>query len=444
MIAKMRTRWTAATALIVVITAASGWLIGSKSIAPKTITAYFSHVSAIYAGDQVRVAGVEVGTIEAIEPQGTQSKVTMHVDRDIPVPSNANAVIVAPNLVSARYIQLVAPSAPSTDVIADGALIPLDRTAVPVDWDEVKQQLMRLANDLGPHSDAASTSASRFIDSTAKAMDGNGEKLRHTLAQLSGVGRILADGGTDIADILKNLQIFVSALKDSNVQIVQFQDRFASLTSTLDNSRSELDAALNNLASVVSEVRTFVADTRDTTSEQLQRLTNVTQNLVDHRKDLEQILHVAPHALANTTNMFDPQLGSGTGAFVLSNFSNPVQFICSSVAAVENVTAAETAKLCAEYLGPALNSVNFNSLPFPINPFLAKAPPPEDLIYTEPHLMPGGTGPSAAPPEIPPSVSAYTPAPAQNSPATLPELLLPAEQPTPPPPPAGDSGTGTP
>ena len=448
MMARNRIRWGAAAMLIVLIVAASSWLVHATVYAPKTITAFFSHASAIYAGDEVRVAGVKVGTIAAIDPQGTQSKVSMRIDRDVPVPDDADAVIVAPNLVAARYIQLVAPSTPSATVIADGAQIPLDRTAVPVEWDEVKDQLMRLATDLGPQNGISTTSAARFVDSAASAMDGNGAKLRQTLAQLSGVGRILADGSGDIVEILKNLQIFVGALKDSNLQIVQFQDRFATLTSVLDNSRSELDAALTNLSSVVGEVQRFIAGTRDKTSEQLQRLANVTQTLADHRRDLAQVLHVAPHALANTVNMFDPQLGSGTGAFVLTNMSNPMQFICSSIGTIADVTASETAKLCAQYLGPALNSVNFNMVPIPINPFLAKTPPPQDLIYTEPGLMPGGAGPEPGPAEIPPAVSAYQGAdPAPAGPPSLPELLLPAEQPpapsdpppgTPPPP------TGTP
>jgi virulence factor Mce-like protein len=434
--------------MLILIAGASTWLVRATFFAPKTITAQFTNATAIYAGDEVRVAGVKVGTIAAIEPQGTQSKVTMHVNSHVPVPDNAHAVVVAPNLVAARYIQLVASSTPSTSVIADGALIPLERTAVPVEWDEVKQQLMRLATDLGPQNGVSTTSAAGFIDSAANAMNGNGDKLRETLTQLSGVGRILADGSGNIVDILKNLQIFVGALKDSNVQIVQFQDRFATLTSVLDNSKSELDAALNNLSTVVGEVQHFISGTRDKTSEQLQRLANVTQTLVDHRRDLEQVLHVAPHALANTVNMFDPQLGSGTGAFVMTNFSNPVQFMCSSIAAVADVTATETAKLCAQYLGPALKSVNFNQLPIPFNPVLAKTPPPEDLIYTEPGLMPGGAGPGPAPAETPPSSSAYGGLePAPVSPSSLPGMLLPAEMlpaPGDPRPGAPPPATGTP
>ena len=88
---------------------------------------------------------------------------------------------------------------------------------MPVEWDEVKTQLMRLATDLGPNSDVSSPAVARFIDSAANALDGNGDKLRQTLAQLSGVGRIFADGSGNIVDIIKNLQTFVTALRDSKV-----------------------------------------------------------------------------------------------------------------------------------------------------------------------------------------------------------------------------------
>ena len=52
------------------------------------------------------MAGVKVGTIDSIEPDGTQTKMTLQVDRDVPIPADAKAVIVAQNLVAARYVQL--------------------------------------------------------------------------------------------------------------------------------------------------------------------------------------------------------------------------------------------------------------------------------------------------------------------------------------------------
>ena len=269
------------------------------------------------------MAGVKVGTIASIEPVGTQAKMTMHVDRDVPIPADAKAVIVAQNLVAQRYLQLTPAYRSTGPKMADGAVIPLDRTAVPVEWDEVKAQLMRLATELGPSSNVSTPSVARFIDSAANALEGNGDKLRQTLAQLSGVGRILAEGSGNIADIIKNLQTFVTALRDSNQQIVQFENRLATLTSVLNDSRSDLDAALSDLSVAVGEVRRFIAGSRDQTSEQIRSLAEVTQNLADHRIDLENVLHIAPTAFSNFYNIYNPDSGSNLGGFVFNNLSNP-------------------------------------------------------------------------------------------------------------------------
>ncbi len=424
-----RHRIVAATALALtlLLVAAAGLIVHGPVFPPTNITAVFATATSIYPGDEVRVAGVKVGTISSIQPDGDRVKLTMRVDHGISVSADAKAVIVAPNLVAARFVQLTPPyhSGPR---ISDGGVIPADRTAVPVEWDEVKRQLARLATDLGPSGDAAGSSAGRFIDSTANAMAGNGAKLRQTLAQLSGVSRILADGSGSLVDTVENLQTFVSVLRDSNEQIVQFQDRLSTLSATLDGGRSDLDGALTDLSQAVGEVTRFVHGTRDKTTEQVQRLTNVTQNLVDHRMDLEQVLHVAPTAFANAYNMFDPRTGGAGGVFVLNNMSNPTMFICGMMGAIENVTAPETGKLCAQYLGPGLQRLNFNYLPFPFNPALTSAPSPDKIIYSAPDLAPGGAGSETAAPA--PSVSAWTGGPAVGSPpVSVPEMLLPAEGP---------------
>ncbi len=424
---------------------------------PTSIHAYFTTATAIYPGDEVRIAGVKVGTIDSIEPVGTQAKMTLHVNRGIRVPLDAKAVIVAQNLVSARYVQL-APAYESGPTMKDGAAIPVERTAVPVEWNDVKEQLMRLATELGPKNGAPTGSVGRFLDSAANALDGNGDKLRETLAQLAGVGRVLADGSGNIADTITNLQTFVTALRDSNDQIVQFEDRFATLTSVVNDSRSDLDAALKNLSDVVGETTRFIQGTRDKTAEQIQRLANVTQNLADHRMDLENVLHIAPHSIENAYNMFDPRTGAASGVFVLSNMSNPVWFICGMVGAIGNVTSPESAKMCEQYLGPGLRLLNFNNLPFPVNPFLTSNPPSYMLKYSEDRLRPENEGQPPPPATDLPAVSAYTgmgdvppppgygplpgpapgPAPGPSGPPgaapvsdapTVPDLLLPAERP---------------
>jgi len=405
-----------ATALAVaqgaILVAGAAFLVRATFFGPTTITAYFSAATAIYPGDDVRVSGVKVGTIESISPEGTQTKLTLKVDHDVPIPADAKAVIVAQNLIAARYVQLApAYRAGNRSPMRAGAVIPSDRTAVPVEWDEVKAQLMRLATDLGPaggpQAAGHETSIAKFIDSAANALDGNGAKLRQTLAQLSGAARIFADGSGNIVDIIKNLQTFVTALRDSKNQIVLFQNRLASLTSVVDGSRSDLDAALRDLSAAVVDVQRFVEGSRNQMSEQIRGLASVTQNLVDHRKALENVLHVTPNAIANYENIYNPSSGGVTGAVSIVNLSNPVWDICSMISSLGNVTAPETGKLCSLYLGPALRTLNFNNMPLPINAYLRPAASPEQIIYTDPKLAPGGEGPNDAP-EPPPAVSAYT------------------------------------
>jgi hypothetical protein len=262
------------------------------------------------------------------------------------------------------------------------------------------------------------------------------------------VGRILANGSGNIVDIIKNLQTFVTALRDSNVQIVQFNDRLATLTSVVNDSKSDLDAALTNLSTAVGEVQRFIAETRDQASEQVARLGDALQPVVDQHMALENVLHAAPNALGNFFNDYNADTGTIVGGFGLINEANPTWAGmlfplpvpgCTMMETVESVTSVESGKLCALFMGPGMRLLNFNNVPFPLNPFLQKGTDPANVVYSEPRLAPGGEGPKPGPPEIPPAVSAWTglngdsvvPGPAPSTP--LPRIPG-AAMPLPPPP----------
>ncbi|MYR06854.1 MCE family protein [Gordonia sp. SID5947] len=388
-------RWIPATrqarlavvAVVLVVLAVAGLFAGYRQLnRPTTIDAIFGTTTGIYVGDDVRVAGVKVGKIAAIEPQGTTVRMKLNIDHGIEIPADARAIIVAQNLVADRYVQLTPAYVNRGPVIADGATIPREHTAVPVEWDEVKDQLTRLATDLGPQGDVSESSVGRFVNSTSRALDGNGKKLSETLGELGNLAQLLGENTGNIADTIRNVQTFVSAVRDSGAQIVQFENRLATLTSVLNGSRSDLDAALKNLARAVQDVQRFVVANRDAASEQVRRLASVTQVLVDHDADLEQLLHAFPTNLSNFYNIYNPDTGTETGVFTVNNFSNPIQFICSSVASIENLTAAEGAKRCRKYLGPIAPMLSFNYLPVPVNPVLG--PDPSNVIYSEKSLMP--------------------------------------------------------
>src|SRR6201997_3478197 len=138
-----------ATVIALVAVLVGGVYVLSSQGNNRSIVGYFTSAVGLYPGDQVRILGVPVGSIDTIEPRPSDVKITMSVSKDVKIPKDAKAVIISPNLVSARFIQLT-PSYTGGAALPDGGSIDLSRTAVPVEWDEVKAALTQLAVQLSP------------------------------------------------------------------------------------------------------------------------------------------------------------------------------------------------------------------------------------------------------------------------------------------------------
>ncbi|PND49545.1 MULTISPECIES: MCE family protein [Rhodococcus] len=351
----------------------------------RTINAEFVSTSGLYEGDDVRVLGVSVGTITRIEPGDDLVRVQMQVDDSVDIPADAKAVIIAQSLVSARFIQLT-PAYSGGPQFADDATIPVERTASPVEWDQIKTELMRLSEALGPQGLDPQGSLGRFIDTAAENLDGNGLTVRATLRELSDTMHTLSEGRTDLFGTVRNLQAFVSVLSTSNEQIVQLGGRLASVSDVLAQSSGQLGTSLADLDLAVGDVQRFVQDNRAALTESVQRLADATEVLARKRPEIERVLHSGPTALANFYDIYKPAQGSLTGALAISNLANPVEFMCGSVAAAANATSDRSAELCRQQLGPVLQSLAMNYLPIMTNPIAAVEAFPDQIVYTEPGL----------------------------------------------------------
>jgi phospholipid/cholesterol/gamma-HCH transport system substrate-binding protein len=363
-----------------------------------SVTAYFASTTGLYVGDDVRVVGVDVGRVTSITPQGEKMRVELELARSVPVAADARAMIVAQSLVSARFVQLTpALTEDGGHALAPGAEIGIDRTAVPVEWDQIKEQLGRAADALGP-SDTARGSAAEFLDATGTALAGNGEALGRSIAELSAAMSTLNEGGGDLFGTIRGLQTFTTALAASNEQIVSFQGRLATVTGLLADSRTQLAPALVDLDAAIGDVHRFVEQNRSGLTEQVNTLADVTQVLVDKRDGLEKLLHLAPTALSNYYNVYRPAQGAMVGVPAFQNIGNPIDFICGAIAGLANETSEKGSQLCAEYLGPFLNTIRANYPDLNINPTRALGAAPDQLVYSEPDLKPAPSLPSVSVP----------------------------------------------
>ncbi|KXF55789.1 hypothetical protein AXA44_36775 [Rhodococcus sp. SC4] len=325
------------------------------------ITAHFERVSGLYVDDDVRILGVKVGKVTSVEPHGDEVTVKFEFDGDRKVPEDAMAAIVSPALVSGRYIQL-APVYTGGPLLADSADIPLERTAVPVEWDQIKDELTTLTAALGPNATDQKGSLARLVDSAATNLDGNGKSLHETIAEMHNAAATIGTSSTNLFSTVENLNKFIRAMNQSDAQIQQLTTQLSSLASLLNDNREKMTQALRQLDDALRVASDFVAQNKDRLQSSVGQLADVATLIQDNQTALANVLHAMPITLANFYNIYDPTSHSFTGRVSVPNFADVPTFVCQTIFA-----AGGTIDDCRTALKPYLDQFNNPNLPFGFN-----------------------------------------------------------------------------
>lgn len=386
------------------------------------ITAYFDHSNGLFTGDEVRILGVPVGAIETIEPEPERVKVTFWVDAKYKVPADVKAVIVSPQLVTARAVQLT-PAYETGPVMAENAVIPLDRTAVPLEWDDLRAQLEKLTNALEPTQPGGVSTLGEFVNTAADNLRGQGATIRETVTTMARALSALGDHSEDTFASLKNLAVVVNALEDSSDLLAQLNRNMAAVTGLLADDPGAVGDAVDDLNAVVAEATEFVRDNREAAGVATDRLASISSAVHGGLDDIKQALHAFPNAAQNFANVYQPSQAALTGMLAVNNLADPVQFLCGAVEAASRVNAVYSSKLCAQYLAPIVKNRQMNFPPLGENLFVGQQARPNELTYSEDRLRPDYVPPQPQPASSP----APSPAPvaAADPAAGLPGLLLP-------------------
>jgi phospholipid/cholesterol/gamma-HCH transport system substrate-binding protein len=374
--------------VVALVAAILGWQLYQK-LTTNTVVAEFPQTLALYPGDKVEIMGVQVGKIDTIEPDGDKMRVTFNYQNKYKVPANATASILNPSLVASRTIQL-APPYTGGPVMENGALIPEDRTQVPVEYDQLRDSINRILTDLGPTKEQPKGPFGDVIESFSDGLAGKGEQINKTLNSLSEALTTLNSGRGDFFGVVKSLALFVNALHQSDKQFVALNDDLAQFTNSFTNTDREVASALRDFNQLLTTTRGFLDKNSSVLTKDVNNLADVTNAILqpEPRKGLETGLHVYPNLAANIVNIASPNAGGIVGLPVINNFANPMQFLCSSIQAGSRLGYQDSAELCAQYLAPILDAIKFNTLPFGLNNFNTAMTLPKQIAYSEPRLQP--------------------------------------------------------
>ena len=279
---------------VVLAVAAIGGVLGacSSDDGGYRVTAYFARGVSLYPGSDVRVLGLPAGEIESVEVEGTQVKVEMTVRDDIPVPEGVEATLVPLSLIGERYVQLFPAWTEGQPRLARGAVIPIERTSVPVEPDEALAALKRFLDSLDP------TATGRLITNLADDLEGNGQALNDALGGIAELTTDLADKDEQLVRVLEDFDRFTATLVTREQQLGRVLDSFATTASVLAEERRNIERLVRALGQLSVDGLDLVSEHRLRLQRDVEVLTRTLLSVQANMASVRQLLDAAPIMVA--------------------------------------------------------------------------------------------------------------------------------------------------
>ncbi len=326
---------TAAVSIAAVLglAVASGVTMSAMSDEKPDVYVTFADASPLIKGNDVKAAGVKVGTIGSIEVDHGVAKVGLVLDDEVlPLHEDATARVRPVGLLGERFIELDRGSA-DTPVLADGASLPMGQTSRATDLDEVLDMV-----------DAPTgTALSMLVTTLGQGILGKGENadrairaLAPALQDTDRLARILKDQNGVLQDLVDSVTPVVEQLAAGNgKQLDRLLDATNRTLSATARNDAKLGRTLDRLPTALKEARTTLAalsGAAGSTAPVLAALRPATDNLVKVSRELEDFSDSAAPAL----DSLDPVLDK---ADVLLDRARPVAQSLSSLSGDMRSTA---------------------------------------------------------------------------------------------------------
>jgi len=277
---------------ILVTTIATGVLvvtIGNLSFgATKEYKAVFSDATGVVNGDDVRVAGVKVGTVKDVEIHDrTKALVTFDVAEDHDVTESTFATVRYRNLVGQRYIALTQ-GVGGPSILREGATIPLQRTAPALD-------LTLLFNGFKPLFEALTPSdVNQLAYEIITVFQGEGGTMESLLAHTASVTTELASRDQVIGELIDNLNDVMATLGNRDTQLSNLLIRLREFIGGLSKDREAILGSLDSVSALAVETSDLVTGIRPGLTKDVTQLRKVAGNLDRNKAEIDRALQVLP------------------------------------------------------------------------------------------------------------------------------------------------------
>ena len=259
-----------------------------RSGSAHTFTAVFTDVSKLKAGDGVRYAGVEIGTVEKLSLQPDKTiVVTFDAQRDIILTEGTQAKVRYLNLVGDRFLELVDEAGPAR-VLPPGAQIPSTRTAPALDLDLLLGGLKPVIRGLNAQD------VNALAASLIQIVQGQGATIDSLFSRTSTFTHALADKSDTIQQLIDILRTTMKTLAAQDTEFSGAVDRLDALITELAADREPIGTAIDALSAGTASLAELLTEARPPLEATVDQLNQLAPNIAEKQDRLETALAKAP------------------------------------------------------------------------------------------------------------------------------------------------------
>jgi phospholipid/cholesterol/gamma-HCH transport system substrate-binding protein len=205
-----------------------------------TIEVELRDVGNLVPNSEVKFEDVTVGTVLAVDLDDWHARAKVGLRRDVPIPGNAEAMIGQKSVLGALYLELaLPPNTPPVGTLRDGDVIGIDRSG-------------------------AYPSTEELLSSLSLLLNGGGLAQAHTI--VAEVNNTLDGNGTNVRELVDNLNKFIGSLDAQRQQIVLAIDSLDHLSANLAARSAQLGTAIDHIdpgLQVLNEQRSHLVEALD-------------------------------------------------------------------------------------------------------------------------------------------------------------------------------------
>lgn len=295
-----RTATAAAVYALVMITVLGALFVVFGQMRFQDYTRYhavFEDVSGLREGQFVRVAGVEVGRVTAVEfTDGNRIAVTLDVE-DVYTPTRAtHATVRYLNLVGDRYLEL-SDGRDETTPLGGGGVIDVDHTSPALDLDVLIGSFEPLFRALDPQQ------VNQLSADLISVLQGQGGTVESILQRTASLTSTIADRDSLVGDVVANLNSVLATMAEHRDELDvslyrarQLADRLAQDGTLVAESVARIDASAASLAHLLTV-------SREPLSADIAEAGNLAAQLDSRSDTIESLATRLPDAYAALTRL---------------------------------------------------------------------------------------------------------------------------------------------